>query len=126
VSPVRLTTFDNSDGSYSYTHDEGGHGGSLDAATVSYGQNLDGSPDYYVVAVPCPECGSVSFWPSGGGADALMGQSLHVKMAMRPSGLERSAPLTLEEATAQVKQRVIATDGEQRWVLDDAVLRGLG
>ena len=36
-----------------------------------------------MVAVPCPfeGCGSVSYWPPGGGADALLGQSLHVVMA---------------------------------------------
>jgi hypothetical protein len=41
-------------------------------------------------------------------------------VAMQP-GLGRSAK-TAEEAAAEVKQRVIDTDGEERWVLDDAAL----
>ena len=67
-------------------HDDapgGSHGGTLDPATVTYGINIDGSDNPNVVAVPCPfeGCGSVSYWPPGGGADALLGQSLHVVMA---------------------------------------------
>jgi hypothetical protein len=65
----------------------------------------------------------VSYWPPGGGADALLGQSLHVMVAMQP-GLGRSAK-SAEQAAAEVKQRVIDTDGEQRWVLDDQVLKAL-
>jgi hypothetical protein len=77
------------------------------------------------VMVPCPfeGCGSVSYWPPGGGADALLGQSLHVMVAMQP-GLGRSAK-SAEQAAAEVKARVVATDGEQRWVLDDQVLKML-
>jgi hypothetical protein len=62
----------------------------------------------------------VSYWPPGGGADALLGQSLHVMVAMQP-GLGREGK-TAEQAAAEVKQRVIDTDGEARWVLDDAAL----
>jgi hypothetical protein len=113
---------------WEYLHDDapgGSHGGTIDPATVTYGQNIDGSDNQSVIAVPCPfeGCGSVSYWPPGGGADALLGQSLHVSVAMRP-GLEREAK-SAADAAAEVKARVVATDGEERWVLDDAVMAAL-
>jgi hypothetical protein len=49
-----------------------------------------------------------------------MGQTLHVIKAMEP-GLTREAK-SAEQAAAEVKARVVATDGESRWVLDDAAL----
>jgi hypothetical protein len=122
---VKPTSFDHPDGLWTYGHDDatgGSHGGTLDPTTVTYGTNIDGTPNEMVVVVPCPfeGCGSVSSWPPGGGADALLGQSLHVMVAMQP-GLSREAK-SAEQAAAEVKQRVIDTDGEERWVLDDAAL----
>jgi hypothetical protein len=124
---VKITSFDDPV-AWEYQHDDfpgGSHGGTLDPATVTYGVNIDGTPNENVVVVPCPfeNCGSVSYWPPGGGADALLGQSLHVMVAMQP-GLAREAK-SAEQAAAEVKQRVIDTDGEQRWVLDDQVLKAL-
>jgi hypothetical protein len=121
---VKVTSFDDP-AAWEYVHDDaygGSHGGTLDPATVTYGQNMDGSDNLNVVVVPCPfeGCGSVSYWPPGGGADALLGQSLHVMVAMQP-GLAREAK-SAGQAAAEVKARVIATDGESRWVLDDAAL----
>jgi hypothetical protein len=121
---VKVTSFADP-AAWDYEHDDapgGGHGGTLDPATVTYGVNVDGTPNENVVVVPCPfeGCGSVSYWPPGGGADALLGQSLHVMLAMQP-GLGREGK-TAEQAAAEVKARVIATDGEARWVLDDAAL----
>jgi hypothetical protein len=126
---VRPTSFDNPDGMWTYIHDDARpepHGGTLDPTTVTYGTNMDGSPNQDAVIVPCPfeGCGSVSTWPPGGGADALYGQMLHVQLAMRPLGRARTA-VSLEEATAQVKARVAATDGEERWVLDEAAIQAL-
>jgi hypothetical protein len=111
---------------WSYVHDDapgGSHGGTLDPATVTYGVNIDGSENRHVIAVPCPfeGCGSVSYWPPGGGADALLGQSLHVVMEMNSPGLSREAK-TVDAAASAVKERVVATDGEERWILDDAAV----
>jgi hypothetical protein len=117
---VRPTSFDDGSGMWTYAHDEGGHEGTLDPATVTYGTNIDGTDNLNVVVIPCPEGDGVSFWPPGGGADALLGQSLHVMVAMQP-GLAREGK-TAEQAAAEVKQRVIDTDGLERWVLDDAAL----
>jgi hypothetical protein len=124
---VKVTSFDDPT-RWDYVHDDasgGSHGGTLDPATVTYGVGIDGADNLNVVVVPCPfeGCGSVSYWPPGGGADALMGQSLHVMVAMQP-GLSREAK-TAEQAAAEVKQRVIDTDGEQRWILDDSLIAAL-
>ncbi len=122
---VKVTSFDNP-AAWEYFHDDGHpepHGGTLDPTTVDYGKNTDGSDNLNVVVVPCPEGDGVSYWPPGGGADALLGQSLHVMVAMQP-GLGREGK-TAEQAAAEVKQRVIDTDGESRWVLDDQVLKAL-
>jgi hypothetical protein len=124
---VKVTSFDDP-AAWAYVHDDGrplAHGGTLDPATVVYGTGIDGTPNENVVVVPCPfeGCGSVSYWPPGGGADALLGQSLHVMVAMQP-GLGREGK-TVEQAAAEVKQRVIDTDGESRWVLDDVALAAL-
>jgi hypothetical protein len=118
---VRPISFDNGAGFWEYVHDEAGHSGTLDPVTVIYGTRADGSLNQDMIIVPCPEADAVSYWPPGGGADALMGQSMHVLKAMEPT-TARSTPLTLEEATAQVKARVVATDGEERWILDEAAL----
>ena len=116
---VKVTNFE----TWEYVHDDapgGSHGGTLDPATVTYGTNPDGSDNPNVVVVPCPEGDGVSYWPPGGGADALNGQLLHVQVAMRP-GLGREGK-TAEQAAAEVKARVVATDGEERWILDNAAL----
>ncbi len=104
---------------WSYVHDDapgGSHGGTLDPVTVTYGTNIDGSENVDVIAVPCPfeGCGFVSYWPPGGGADALLGQMLHVQVGLNATGVARGTT------------RVIATDGEERWVLDDAALSAMG
>jgi hypothetical protein len=120
---VKVTSFDDGAGLWTYVHDDapgGSHEGTLDPTTVTYGVGTDGEPDPNIVVVPCPEGDAVSYWPPGGGADALLGQSLHVMVAMQP-GLGREGK-TAEQAAAEVKARVVATDGEQRWVLDDAAL----
>jgi hypothetical protein len=121
---VKVTSLDDPT-AWEYVHDDaygGSHSGTLDPLTVTYGANIDGTDNLNTVVVPCPfeGCGSVSYWPPGGGADALLGQSLHVMVAMQP-GLGREGK-TAEQAAAEVKQRVIDTDGEARWILDDAAL----
>jgi hypothetical protein len=127
---VKVASFDDP-AAWGYLHDDapgGSHGGTLDPATVTYGTNPDDTPNEMTVIVPCPHpgCGSVSYWPPGGGADALYGQMLHVQMAMRPpDGAASRGTKTAQDAAAEVKERVIATDGEERWVLDDAALQVL-
>jgi hypothetical protein len=119
---VKITSFEDP-AVWEYVHDDapgGSHEGTLDPTTVTYGVGIDGEPNLNIVVVPCPEGDAVSYWPPGGGADALLGQSLHVMVAMQP-GLAREGK-TAEQAASEVKQRVIDTDGLERWVLDDAAL----
>jgi hypothetical protein len=116
---------------WSYIHDDapgGSHGGTLDPATVTYGVGIDGEQNSNVVVVPCPfeGCGSVSYWPPGGGADALLGQMLHVQIGLNSTGAARGAQRDTASVVEDVKQRVIATDGIERWVLDDAALSAMG
>ena len=126
---VKVTSFDDPV-TWPFIHDDARpepHGGTLDPATVTYGKNVDGSDDLNVVVVPCPGCGSVSFWPPGGGADALLGQMLHVHVGLNAQPAARGgATRDVTSVVEDVKQRVIATDGEERWVLDDAALSAMG
>ena len=59
---------------WQYVHDEGGHGGDFDPATLGWGQNSDGSEnqDMRVVACPYPDCGAVSYWPREAFADSVV------------------------------------------------------
>jgi hypothetical protein len=125
---VKVTSFDDGSGMWEYAHGDapgGSHGGTLDPETVSYVQNVDGTENRNIIAVPCPECGSVSYWPPGGGADAVLGQSLHVVMEYQSPVVAAGRGVTPMDASEVVKQRVIDTDGEQRWVLDDVMLEAL-
>jgi hypothetical protein len=126
---VRPTNFDDP-AAWEYVHDDARpepHGGTLDPATVVYATNPDGSPNQDALIVPCPfpGCGSVSTWPPGGGADALNGQMMHVLKAYEaPTAGGRSAK-SMNDAAQQVKERVIATDGEERWILDDSIVAAM-
>jgi len=129
---VKITDFE----TWEYAHDDapgGSHGGTLDPATLTYSQNMDGTDNLNIIVVPCPfdGCGSVSYWPSGGGSDALLGQSLHVIMehtstpVAQTTGRGDPPVRVIADSADAVKQRVIATDGEERWVIDDATLAHL-
>jgi len=121
---VKIINFE----TYEYVHDDapgGSHGGTLDPATVTYGVNIDGTDNPNIVAVPCPfeGCGSVSYWPPGGGADALLGQMLHVQVGLNAQPAARGGEARdVTSVVEDVKARVIATDGEERWVLDEAAV----
>ena len=59
---------------WQYAHDEGGHGGDFDQATLGWGVNIDGSEnrDIRVVICPYPDCGSVSYWPREAFAETVV------------------------------------------------------
>jgi len=105
--------------------DELGHTGTIPAAEVLWTKHPDGTDNHDFIQLDCPDgCGSSSTWPVAGGADALIGQQMFVLKEFQTPPLGRAA-WTLQDAAAQVKERVIAMDGEERWVLDDAVLAAL-
>lgn len=116
---VRPISFDDGSGMWEYYHDEENHGGVLDPSTVEYSKQIEGNNNYNMIRVPCPEDDGVSFWPVGGGADALMGQTMFV---IKELEIPQNKDLKVDDASDNVKQRVIDTDGEERWVLDDAAL----
>jgi hypothetical protein len=114
------------DGSIEVLHDELGHGGTISDAEIIWSQNMDGTPNHNFLVLTCPfaSCGSVSTWPVGGGADAVMGQQMFVNKIQREGcvclAMQARGALSAEDAKAHVKELVIAMDGESRWVLDEA------
>ena len=103
---------------WSVLHDDapaGAHAGSVDPATVVHTSRPDGTPDHNFLSVTCPVCDSVSTHPVGGGAQKESVQQMFVRK-------EVSLGVPPAEAIADVKARVVASDGEGRWALDDASL----
>jgi hypothetical protein len=125
---VRPVTFQ-PDGSIDVVYDEQGHSGTIPAAEVKWSTNIDGSDNHDFIVLPCPDgCGATSTWPVGGGADALMGQQMFVlkeHQEMTAGAQGRAAPAALADAAQIVKERVIAMDGEERWVLDEAAIAAM-
>jgi hypothetical protein len=121
---IRPVAF-HADGSIDVVFDERGHSGTIPAAEVSWGKNIDGTDNHNFIILACPDgCGGMSTHPVGGGAAPLEVQQMFVlkEFSAPPAG---RATWTLTDAAAQVKARVVATDGEERWVLDDAALATL-
>jgi hypothetical protein len=54
---------DHTSSTWQYAHDEGGHSGDFDQATLSYGTNIDGTTNRDVVLIVCPEGDGLSYWP---------------------------------------------------------------
>lgn len=115
---VKVTSF--SGDLWDYTDDEfppatdttpAGHKGQLDASTIVYATNQDGTQNTNLIMVTCPEDGSASWWPSGGGADPRLGQMLHLKIALK--SMPRADALIL------LKAKIAATDGPDRFCLTD-------
>lgn len=92
-------------------HDELGHTGTLQWSDLT----LDATT--LTLTVPCPVggCNSVSYWPVGGGGDALAGQRMFIHKLKRAQGGR-----TWAQALALVKAAVQAREGADRWKLDDA------
>jgi hypothetical protein len=96
-------------------HDEMGHTGTIDPATIVHPKNMDGAENHDFLIVTCPVCQAVSTHPVGGGAQKESVQQMFVRK-------EVSLGVPPAEAIADVKARVVASDGEGRWALDDASL----
>jgi hypothetical protein len=125
---VRPVLF-NADGSIDVVFDELGHSGTIPAAEVQWATKIDGSHDHNFIVLNCPDgCGASSTHPVGGGAAPLEVQQMFVLKEHQEmtSGVQgRAAPAGLIDAAQIVKERVIAMDGEERWVLDDAAMAAL-
>lgn len=113
IRPVQF----NEDGSIDVVFDEMGHTGTISAENVKYSKLMDGSDNHASIILECPDgCGSSSTWPVGGGADAVMGQTLFVKKAHRDGcgcGFVDAGDEVL--ATSHVRLAVNRMDGPGRW-----------
>lgn len=89
-----------------------GHSGQLDANTVVYAMNADGTENIDVIIVPCPVDECVSYWPVGGGADARLGQMLHLRLAIET--------MSRVQALESLIARIEAMDGPDRYCLTDS------
>lgn len=54
-------------------HDELGHTGTIDPATIVHPKNMDGAENHDFLIVTCPVCQAVSTHPVGGGAGVASG-----------------------------------------------------
>lgn len=110
------------DGSIDVILDELGHEGVLTPQQIMWGTNPDGTPNHNTVALECPDgCGTVSWHPVGGGADAPGIQGMFVDKVER----EGCCCGNVEAATTAVPEShvhllVSRMDGPDRWQLDDA------
>jgi hypothetical protein len=124
VRPITL----HPDGSIDAVYDEQGHSGTIPADEVAWVKNHDGTDNHLAIVLTCPDgCGATSTHPVGGGAAPLEVQQMFVlkeHSEMTAGGATRSAK-TVNDAAQIVKERVIAMDGEERWLLDDAALEAL-
>jgi hypothetical protein len=125
---IRPVVF-NADGSIDVVFDEGGHSGTIPAAEVLWSKNIAGEDDHNFIVLQCPDgCGATSTHPVGGGAAPLEVQQMfvlkeHQEMTAGVQG--RAAPAGLNDAAQIVKERVIAMDGLERWVLDEAAMAAM-
>jgi len=100
-------------------HDELGHGGTIDPATVTYVTGVDGQHDHNFASVTCPVCGAQSTHPVGGGAQPESVQQMFVNKCQAegcPCGqIEAADPNGLGES--HVRLQVNRMDGAGRWAL---------
>lgn len=100
-------------------HDEAGHTGTIDPATIKHTLNMDSSENHNFLIVTCPVCQAVSTHPVGGGAQPELVQQLFVHKATTigcPCGqVLATDPDSLGES--HVRLNVNRMDGPGRWRL---------
>jgi len=108
-----------SDTEWQVLHDEAGHGGTIDPATVKHTLNIDGTENHNFMVIACPVCDSVSTHPVGGGAQPASVQQMFVTHAQTsgcPCGqVVEGDPDALGES--HIRLLVNRMDGPGRWVL---------
>lgn len=116
VRPITL----NPDGSCEAYFDEEQHQGTLPAAQITWGVNMDQTPNHKTLAMPCPDgCGATSWHPAGGGAAPTEVQELFVDKATREGCAcgEIAAGRTDAAPKAHIRLLVARMDGPERWKL---------
>jgi len=98
---------------------DGGHGGTIDPATIQHTTNIDGTENHNYLIIQCPVCDSASTHPVGGGAQPASVQQMFVTHAQAngcPCGQVLEAdPDSLVES--HVHLQCARMDGPDRWVL---------
>jgi|SRR5215472_3865964 len=104
---------------WTVTHDEAGHVGSISPSTVVHPVMPDGTENHTILLVTCPVCGTVSGHPAGGGAQPQSVQQMfvtHVDTNGCPCGqVATSDPAALGES--HIRLLVNRMDGPGRWQL---------
>lgn len=104
---------------WTVTHDEAGHSGTIDPASITHTQNIDGTENHHFLLVPCPVCGAVSTHPVGGGAQPALVQQLFV-MHAQSDGCPCGAVAAGDNSAApeaHVRLNCNRQDGPGRWQL---------
>ena len=103
-------------------HDDapgGGHGGTVDPATVKHTTNMDGSENHDFLVILCPVCDSSSTHPVGGGAQPQSVQQMFVNKVDAEGcvcgQVQSTDPTSLGES--HVRLNVNRQDGPGRWAL---------
>jgi hypothetical protein len=104
---------------WTVTHDDAGHSGSIQPTDVVHTTNMDGSRNHNFAIVVCPVCGATSTHPVGGGAQPESVQQMFVTMCQTdgcPCGQVTAADAdALGES--HVRLQVNRMDGAGRWQL---------
>ena len=106
---------------WTVTHDDapgGAHTGTVDPASVTFIQNMDGTSNHNFVSLTCPVCGASSTHPVGGGAQPPLVQEMFARIAQRdgcPCPADYASGLPLQLTLGHTKQHVMQMDGPDRW-----------
>jgi hypothetical protein len=102
---------------------DGGHGGTIDPATVVHTTSIDGSPNANFLSITCPVCGATSTHPVGGGAQPSQVQQMFARKLLPPNpeacpcgNLAAGKPTLL--TIAHLKTHADQLDGTGRWVVN--------
>jgi hypothetical protein len=113
---------------WTVTHDDapgGAHAGAMRESEITHALDIDGSPNHQMASVVCPECGSVSMHPVGGGAQPPLVQELFVRLVLRddcPCPDAFSAGGTFDLAKEHVKVHTEEMDGPGRWQMPEDII----
>jgi len=110
----------NADGSIDVVYDEMGHSGTIPAAEIIWGSNIDGSHNHNFIILQCPDgCGATSTHPVGGGAQPQSVQQMFVTKCQTEGCVCGQVQSTDADALGEshVRLQVNRMDGPGRWQL---------
>lgn len=111
-------------------HDDFDHTSVINPDDIVHPTNIDGTENYNYLTLTCPECGSSSTHPVGGGAQPIPVQSMFTMIAYQkscPCGqLTVTKDTPVQDVASHIRQHCIDMDGIGRWQLDNVVIAKLG